>query len=81
MLSCKEVSLLLSKSCDQKLSRWERLAVRLHLLYCRGCARLKQQLKFLRAAGQRLAQQAAMPDGPMLSHPARSRIREALRRS
>ena len=81
ILSCKEVSLLLSRSCDQRLTWRERLAVRLHLLYCQGCARLKQQLKFLRAAGQRLAQQEAMPDGPLLSHPARSRIRAALRRS
>jgi hypothetical protein len=78
MLSCKEVSRLLSKACDQQLPWRERLAVRLHLLYCRGCARLGQQLQFLRAAGRRLAQ---ADTGATLSITARKRIRAALLRA
>jgi len=56
MLSCKEVSLLLSKACDQKLPWRTRLAVRLHLLYCRGCTQFEKHLQVLRAAGRHLAQ-------------------------
>ena len=79
MLSCKEVSLLLSKACDRKLAWRERLAVRLHLLYCRGCARVERQLQFLRIAGRRLAQPDSLPGGAALSATARNRIRAALR--
>ena len=80
MLSCKEASLLLSKACDQELPWRTRLAVRLHLLYCQGCARLERQLQFLRAAGRRLAQSNTLPGGATLSVTARNRIRAALPR-
>ena len=76
MLSCKEVSLLMSKQYDTRLMWSERLAVRVHLLYCRGCARLKDQLQFLRAASRRLAAGAAAGAG--LSRNARDRIRARL---
>jgi hypothetical protein len=81
MPSCKEVSLLLSKACDQQLAWRDRLAVRLHLLYCRGCARLGQQLQLLRAAGRRLAQSDTLSEGARLSVTARNRIRAALPRT
>jgi len=74
MLSCKEVSLLLSKSCDQTLSWQQRLAVQLHLLYCRGCARFGKQLRFLRAAGRHLALSNTLQSGVKLSEAARNRI-------
>jgi len=80
MLSCKEISLLLSKACDQDLAWRERLAVRLHLLYCRGCARLGQHLQFLRTAGRRLAQSDIQLGADKLSITARNRIRAALQR-
>jgi len=81
MLSCKDVSVLLSRACDQDLSWRTRLAIRLHLLYCRGCARFERQLQFLRAAAGRLAQMDILPDGAKLSASARDRIRAALRRN
>jgi hypothetical protein len=80
MLSCKEVSLLLSRSCDQRLSWRERLGVRLHLLYCEGCRRLARQLRFLSAAVRRFAASAGSAAGKGLSEDARRRIRAALPR-
>ena len=76
MLSCKEVSLLMSKQCDARLTWAERLAVHAHLLYCRGCARVKDQLQFLRVASRRLATGTATGTG--LSRDARDRIRARL---
>lgn len=76
MLSCKEVSLLMSKQCDARLTWPERLAVRAHLLYCRGCARVEHQLQFLRVASRRLATGTAAGTG--LSRDARDRIRARL---
>jgi hypothetical protein len=81
MLSCKEVSLLLSKACDQDLPWRQRLAVRLHLLYCRGCVRFAKHLQLLRAAGRRLAQSDSQAGTATLSIMARNRIRAALQRN
>jgi hypothetical protein len=66
----------MSKQCDAQLTWPERLAVRMHLLYCRGCARLKDQLQFLRAASRRFATGTAAGAG--LSRDARDRIRARL---
>jgi hypothetical protein len=47
-LSCEEASHLTSDALDRELSRSERWALRLHLLFCHGCRRLKQQLDLMR---------------------------------
>ena len=78
MWSCKEISVLTSKANDSRLGPWDRLAVRVHLLYCRGCRRFRDQIQFLRRA-------ARLPDSPLagdvhLPEVARTRIRAALRR-
>lgn len=78
ILSCKEVSVLLSRACDTRLRWRERLAVRLHLLYCTGCARLERQLAFLRSIGQHLREK--IPGDARLPEPARERIRQRLTR-
>jgi len=78
MLSCKEVSELLSKARDTRLPLYQRLAVRLHLLYCEGCTQFRRQLAFL----HRLARHpgATGAGAARLPEPARQRIREQLRR-
>lgn len=79
MLSCKEVSLLTSRSLDTTLTRREQLAVRLHLLYCRGCTRFRDQIEFLRRAARRSSE--SLSAGALrLPDAARERIRTALRR-
>jgi len=80
MLSCKEVSLLLSKACDQDLPWRQRLAVRLHLLYCRGCTQFEKHLQVLRAVARRFAQSDDQAGMATLSTTARNRIRAALQR-
>jgi hypothetical protein len=52
MLSCKEVSHLVSESLDCKLPFWQRIQVRLHLLMCRFCSRFRKQTLFLRDAAR-----------------------------
>ena len=49
MLTCKEVSHLLSEAQDRKLPLGERLPLRLHLFMCVGCRNYGKQLDFLRA--------------------------------
>jgi hypothetical protein len=78
MLSCKDVSLLLSRACDERLPWRVRLAVRLHLLYCRGCARFRKQLEFLRVAAQRFSDRQDSVSRQRLPEAARQRILTAL---
>jgi predicted anti-sigma-YlaC factor YlaD len=55
MLNCKQNTELLSQTLDRPATLRERLAVRLHLMMCRGCRNFDKQLAFLRKAGQEWA--------------------------
>ena len=50
MLSCRDVTRLVSRMQDQPASFADRLKLRLHLLACDGCSRFVRQLRVLRAA-------------------------------
>ena len=53
MLSCKQVTHLISERQDRELGLGERLALRLHLALCDGCTAFGKQLEFLRRALRR----------------------------
>ncbi len=78
MLSCKEATLLASKALDTQLTAQERWAVRLHLMYCRGCARFARHIQFLRRAARMPTD--LLPAAAKLPQAARERIRTALHR-
>lgn len=50
MLNCKETTRLLSAAQDRPLALGERLALELHLLFCKGCTNYRKQVAFLREA-------------------------------
>jgi len=50
MLSCKEVTRLLSHAQDRPLALGERVKLRLHLAVCTACTRFERQLAFMRTA-------------------------------
>jgi hypothetical protein len=58
MLSCKEVTRIVSQGLDRKLGLGERLRLRLHLAICDGCTNFRKQILFLRKAMARLAEPA-----------------------
>jgi len=53
MLTCKETSLLLSQAQERPLGTTERVALRLHLLLCKGCRNFRAQLEVLRTVVRR----------------------------
>jgi hypothetical protein len=57
MLSCKESTRLLSQGEDRQFSFGERVALRLHLVICKGCRNAAAQLRFLRSAVRQLSRQ------------------------
>lgn len=70
-----------SESLDRKLSLYDRLRVKLHLLMCNACQQIVKQMKLLRAASQRFGsaedEQLHTEQGT-LSKEARIRILEQL---
>lgn len=55
MLSCKQVTRLLSERQDRDLGFGERLTLRLHLSICDGCTAVNRQFDFLRRAVRQLS--------------------------
>jgi len=61
MLSCKEVTRLVSHGLDRRLGWFARLQLRLHLAICDGCTNFSKQMHFLRKALSRLAEHSPKP--------------------
>lgn len=53
MLSCKEVTRLLSENQDRPLGLSEKMQLEMHLAMCKGCKNFKSQMSFLREACKR----------------------------
>jgi hypothetical protein len=53
VLSCKEVSRLLSEARERRLGLWERVELRLHLMMCAGCNNFRKQMDFISTAMRR----------------------------
>lgn len=81
MLSCKEISKLVSQSMDRELTWRERMNVWMHLKMCRLCAAFRRDVLSLR---KRIRQQAisiedvASVHEVKLSAEAAERIRQAI---
>jgi len=81
MLSCKDVTRLVSESLDQTLPIQQRIALRIHFLLCKLCDRYRRHLLFIRNAvrkhPERLEGQEA-PSSTTLSPEARERLKRSL---
>lgn len=76
MFRCEEVSRKVSQSMDAALPLHQRIAVGIHLMMCRYCARFRRQLAFLRQLSRMVA---SRPSGEELSSEAQARIKASLR--
>jgi predicted anti-sigma-YlaC factor YlaD len=64
-LDCKDVSRLLSDAQDGELDAGVRARMRLHLVICRTCRNVDEQLDFIRRAMRRLGRdEPAAEDKP-----------------
>ena len=81
MMSCKEVSRLLSASMERKLSLWERIGLSFHLSMCKLCKGFSKDLQQLREAARRHAENSESDvddSDAALSTESRERIKRAL---
>ena len=76
MLSCREITALLSKESLTKLSLKEKIELRLHLMMCKLCARYAKQIKFISRVFKMLPEQSEQEEG--LSSEAKLRIKQKL---
>lgn len=80
MFHCKDVSRKISQAMDTRLPFPERIAVEIHLLMCRYCARFRSQLRLLREMGSQVDIDRPGSEPTVgLSTECKKRIREALR--
>ena len=82
MFNCKEVTLMVSESLDRKLSLFQRIGIRMHLLMCKFCSRYRRQLLILRES-MRLYPRYGEDTEPSLTLPpeARERIKRSFMNS
>ena len=82
MYSCKQATELMSQSLDGRLSLYQRVLLRMHLLMCKLCSRCWRQMLFLRHAAHECSQRAEETDfvsDHSLSPEACERIKNALK--
>jgi hypothetical protein len=80
MLTCKDVSKLVSESLDRKLPLSQRMAVRLHIMMCRMCRAYQKQTLLLRNAVQAYAHSLDKGESSeSLPKDAAQRIKKALK--
>lgn len=75
MMTCAEVSELVSASLDRALPLPQRFGVRLHLLMCKPCALYDRQLRSLRAILSAFGQPE---QGPALPDDSAHRLQKAI---
>lgn len=82
MLTCKDASLLMSQSFDQRLGLMGKAGLRFHLVICKGCQVAYRQLDFLHQVCQRIAAEPVdiICMQPGLSADAQERILKELHR-
>lgn len=72
MLSCREVTALCSQELDRPLRIGERVALRTHLMMCKGCSRFRDQMGLMRNILRRYGQ-GDLPDATDVADPADTR--------
>ncbi len=81
MLSCKEVSRLLSESQDHKLTSWQAVQIWMHLLMCGLCRQFRRQIRFINQAisRYRILEKQLDIESACLSEDARHRFEQSIR--
>ncbi len=80
MFRCNDVSQKVSQSLEASLPFHHRMAVRMHLLMCRYCARFRRQLIMLRTVSRQVDDEPSTDEThATLSNETKARIKKALR--
>lgn len=78
MLNCRQVTRLVSQSMDTRLRWYQRLGMRVHLLYCVWCRRYASQIRFLHQACNQLGTEPEATPPHTLPAEAKQKMRARL---
>ena len=78
---CPAIARLASAGLDRRLTLIERVRIRMHFLICHWCRRYTRQLRFMRSAARRMAEESANPSAHALPPDTRTRFKERLRQA
>lgn len=79
MLSCKDITKLVSESLDRKLPWWTRVNIRMHSLLCGVCSGFRKDLLHIRDESRRHSEEFEDFDKDVqLSDDARNRMRKLM---
>lgn len=79
MFNCKKVTYLVSESLDRKLSLYQRMGIRIHLMMCKFCSRYQKQLLLLRKTAHLYSESSEDSDlSIQLSSEVGKRIKESM---
>lgn len=81
MLNCNDISKLISRSMDERLPLHQRVAIRVHLVYCKWCRRFAKQSDLLRHATSQYADHLASNFEDRLTMDQRAEILKNLKSS
>jgi len=79
--SCQIIAAKVSESLDHRISLYDRLMIRIHVMGCKLCARYRKQLLSMHKAVEEISQKYAENGEAQLSDDTRQRIKEKLRRN
>ena len=80
MYNCKEVSEMVSESMDRALPFYQRVLIRMHLLMCKYCTRVREQFEAIRAASRyEELHGKELDDSRSLSTDGKERLKEFLK--
>ena len=79
MLSCKEITQLISEGLDRRLSFWQRVGLRLHLMMCGACTAYRRQITALNKLVSAHFGESGSAGPHLLSGEVRQRIKATLR--
>ncbi len=77
MLTCREVSRLISDSMERKLPLKTRFRMRLHLVMCKNCRTYEMQLHLMQDITKDISQ-ANMPEMASLSDEIKARLKKII---
>lgn len=80
-MTCKHASELMSKSLDGKLSFWQRLSLKLHIVLCPPCKNHEEHFDFLKKASSECDEAIAGSGKGLndcLSDEAKAKIKDAI---
>ncbi len=81
-MACRDHTVLLTRQVEGGLSRGEAIGLRIHVVYCRGCRRFRQQVQLLHELSRAMGREERLAANERgMPREVRGRLRREMERS